>query len=254
VSPAWSWSAPGHQAIAETAQGHLNDRAKSALAAVLFDTDTLPPAALASVATWPDDIRHGFPKTWTQEQRKEASHFNQDHPGNAGWHFVNLPLGASEYPTDSLADDDPLNKSEPGAQYCTDIGCGNGFYVTIRPHAGDFPSGTHEVVIIAEGSPVRICTFNIPFAGSVESGVCDGGDIRLWVTRRFSQSDAPILGEFEERLGIRGLPAKVRVTQRTLEGGTYLDREATPAYVDFFPNGKECGAVVCKQDSATWEF
>ena len=96
VSPAWSWSAPGHQAIAESAQGHLNDRAKAALAVILFDTDTLPPGVLASVATWPDDIRHGFPKTWTQEQRKEASRFNLDHPSNAKWHFVNLPLGASE--------------------------------------------------------------------------------------------------------------------------------------------------------------
>ena len=100
VSPAWSWSAPDHQAIAEAAQGHLNDRAKVALAAILFDT-------------------------WGARER-----------GNV---------------------------------------------------AGRYP------------------------------------------------------------------PAKVRATQRTLGGGTYLDREATPAYVDIFLSGKKCGAA-CKGNSATWEF
>ena len=110
VSPAWSWGGPGHQAIAAAAQDHLDDRAKIALAAIIFETDSLPPGALASVAKWPDEIRGKAPAGWGERDKKEAKRFNEDHPTSADWHFVNLPLGASEYPTAALGDDDPMRE------------------------------------------------------------------------------------------------------------------------------------------------
>lgn len=110
ASPAWSWGGPGHQAIAEATQGHLNDRAKIALAAIILETDSLPPGALAGVARWPDELRGNAPAGWGEREKKEAKRFNQDHPTNADWHFVNLPLGASAYPAGTLADDDPMRE------------------------------------------------------------------------------------------------------------------------------------------------
>jgi hypothetical protein len=163
---------------------------------------------------------------------------------------------------DSLSD---LLKGDPGGQACTTIGCSDSLNVTITPKGGEFPAGTHEVVITAEGSPVRTCTFTFPFAGPIESGVCSGGGpIFLTVAplqtcttsnngSTASQSCVPVAGKFEERLSVPGLPSKVRITQRTLQGGGYFDREATPTYQDAFPNGKACGAV-CKQAGVSWDF
>jgi hypothetical protein len=150
-----------------------------------------------------------------------------------------------------------------GGQACTLIGCSDSFNVTVKPLAGEFPAGNHEVVITAEGSAPRTCTFKFPFPDNAQSATCDGGVmLTVWPVQTCttkndgntaSQSCVPVPGKFEERLSIPGLPSKVRVTQRTLGGASYLDREATPSYADVYPNGKECGAV-CKQDGAVWEF
>ncbi len=151
---------------------------------------------------------------------------------------------------------------------CTEIGCSDQLNVTIRPRAGVFPSGMHEVVIAAEGSPVRRCTFNFPIAGgpgAVESGACNSGD-GLFLTvapvmecttmtsgNAASQTCTPVPGKFEERLHIPGTSPQVRVTQRTIAGGKYLDQEIAPTYAPAYPNGPECGPV-CKQASTDWEF
>jgi len=100
---AWTWSSPGHQAIAETAQARLTSTTQAAVAQILQGTNVLAPGALASVATWPDDIRNRaatgtIAAGWSQADVQEADRFNSDHPTNASWHFVNLPLGATGYP------------------------------------------------------------------------------------------------------------------------------------------------------------
>jgi hypothetical protein len=157
---------------------------------------------------------------------------------------------------------DLLNSREMA---CTTIGCSNSFNVTVKPKAGEFPAGIHEVIITAEGSPTRTCTFKFPIEGSIESGRCtDGGGVRLLVTpmqdcRTMTQGDfvsqtcTPLPGKFQEHLSVPGLPAKVRITQTLAGGPTYLEREATPGYQDVYPNGRECGAV-CKQAGADWDF
>jgi hypothetical protein len=160
---------------------------------------------------------------------------------------------------------DQLNDLFGREMACTLIGCADSFNVTIKPRAGEFPVGTHEVVITADGKPERTCTFKFPFSGSIESGQCnDPGGIMLTVTPlqdcktttqgdSVSQSCTPIPGKFQEGLSVFGLPGKVRVTQRVAGQAPYLDREATPGYQDVYPNGKDCGAV-CKQAAADWEF
>ena len=114
ASPAFGWGAEGHQAIGEAAQTRLSDTAHAALAKILIggESETLPPGTLAAMAGWPDEIR--LRKTqglvaagWSAPEVKEADAFNAAHPANGSWHFVNLPLGASGYPT-SLHATDPV--------------------------------------------------------------------------------------------------------------------------------------------------
>jgi hypothetical protein len=148
---------------------------------------------------------------------------------------------------------------------CTLIGCSDSFNATITPRAGLFSAGTHEVIITADGSPTRTCTFEFPIEGSIESAQCTGGGgVSLLVSpmqecRTMNQGDSvalictPIPGRFREQLSVQGLPANVRVTQRLAGGPTYLERQATPSYQDVYPNGKDCGAV-CKQAAADWDF
>jgi hypothetical protein len=105
TSRAFGWGNEGHQAIAEAVQGALTDRVAKALAQILVGSDALPPGTLASIATWPDEVRarHAFGKIavgWDDAAKQEADRFNRDHPTNAQWHFVNLPLGATRYPAD----------------------------------------------------------------------------------------------------------------------------------------------------------
>jgi hypothetical protein len=148
---------------------------------------------------------------------------------------------------------------------CTLIGCSDSFNATVKPRAGEFPAGTHEVIITVDGAPTRTCTFEFPFPGTFQTATCTGSDgLTVMVSpmmdcRTLTQGDAvsqtctPSPGKFQERLSIPGLPANVRITQRLAGGATYLERHATPGYQEVFPNGKDCGAV-CKQAAADWDF
>ena len=139
--------------------------------------------------------------------------------------------------------------------------------MTIRPAAGVFPTGMHEVVIAVDSAPMQTCTFDFPIAGdpgSVASGSCNGDGVFLTVspvqecTSRVdgnvaSQTCRPVPGQFEERIQIQGNAAHVRITQRTIGGGKYLDQEVSATYAEVFPNGPRCGPV-CKQAGVSWTF
>jgi hypothetical protein len=149
---------------------------------------------------------------------------------------------------------------------CTEIGCADGVSITLRPREGTFPAGKHTVFIAtAEGGPVKRCTFTAPTDVQVSGGFvaadCTGG-VMLSVSPRVtcttmqsgqavSQSCTPIAGQFEERIFIRGTPARVRIIQSAQE--TFLDRELAPAYADARPNGPECDPL-CRQASTEWEL
>lgn len=103
-----AWAAPAHQAIADLAQARIGPAARKALAQILGAPGDLPSGALADLAAWPDEIRRRqsdgtVADGWTRADVREADRFNRDHPKNGLWHFVNLPLGADEYPVEGTA-------------------------------------------------------------------------------------------------------------------------------------------------------
>src|SRR5215470_20111063 len=76
-----AWTPPAHQAITQAAQDRLDPGPRKALAKILQGTNVLSPGVLASVATWPDDVRaraqHGtIPDQWTSADIAEADQFN----------------------------------------------------------------------------------------------------------------------------------------------------------------------------------
>jgi nuclease S1 len=68
-----SWGSEGHAIVAEIAQRQLTPAATARVREILGGN-----VSLASMASWPDDVRVLRPKT-------------------SNWHFVDMPLGSSEY-------------------------------------------------------------------------------------------------------------------------------------------------------------
>jgi hypothetical protein len=149
---------------------------------------------------------------------------------------------------------------------CTDVGCRSGVTVTVRPVAGTFPPGSHEVDIIAGSDPVVRCTFELSDNRSPNvgvTGVCTGNAVSVSVSPRSactetvtdnarSLSCVPIPGQYEEVLTIDGTPSSVRILQRT-SASTIIDRELAPTYKDTRPNGPDCDPL-CHQATAEWEL
>jgi hypothetical protein len=81
--------------MAEAAGTLLSPRARAAVVKLLGDDD------LAAASVWLDDVRAAALGRGPLVDDPEARAFNQRHPDNGEWHFVNLPLGASGYSRDS---------------------------------------------------------------------------------------------------------------------------------------------------------
>src|ERR1700761_7486773 len=71
-STAWAWGSEGHRVIADIAWDHLDASTVRKLRPFLRDND------LASISTWPDDIRSA---------RKETG----------PWHYVDIPSSENGY-------------------------------------------------------------------------------------------------------------------------------------------------------------
>lgn len=71
--PALAWGQEGHSVVAEIAQRRLSPRAAAMVARVLGRG-----RSLASVASWPDDVR-------------------AERPGTSRWHFVDIPIASNHY-------------------------------------------------------------------------------------------------------------------------------------------------------------
>jgi len=80
---AGAWGQEGHSIVAEIAQQRLSPQAATAVESVLGRR------SLASVASWPDDVR---------EERNSTSH----------WHFVDIPIASDQY--------DPATQCKPTPQ------------------------------------------------------------------------------------------------------------------------------------------
>jgi S1/P1 nuclease len=95
VARAWGWGEQGHRAIAEAARNlELTPRARAAISTLLGNDD------MAAVAVWLDEVRQAAQGRGPLAHDAEAARFNAQHPGNADWHFVNLPLSATTFSTD----------------------------------------------------------------------------------------------------------------------------------------------------------
>jgi hypothetical protein len=82
----------GHRAIAEAARQMLSDDARAGIKAILGNDD------LSAIALWMDEARNianNKETALTGEAYDEAVAFNGKHPGNDQWHFVNLPVLAT---------------------------------------------------------------------------------------------------------------------------------------------------------------
>src|SRR5262245_28459683 len=71
----WSWGRSGHRIIAKIAAKRLSPEARKKVAAILGTTENGLEAAMASAATWPDEIDKGA-------------------TGTSGWHFIDVPVTA----------------------------------------------------------------------------------------------------------------------------------------------------------------
>ena len=92
---AFPWGAQGHQAVGEVARHLLTPAAKASITEILGNDD------LGSISTWLDDVR-AVAKNYKSrlEDKTEARAFNKQHPNNAQWHYVNLPVGYTTYAPD----------------------------------------------------------------------------------------------------------------------------------------------------------
>jgi hypothetical protein len=79
-SKAWAWGNEGHRIIADIAWDHLTKTTLLNLRPFLGDND------LASISTWPDDIRSGRAET-------------------GPWHYVDIPLNGGRYDVKYCPDD-----------------------------------------------------------------------------------------------------------------------------------------------------
>jgi hypothetical protein len=80
ASQAWAWGNTGHRIIADIAWDHLDAATRQKLRPFLGDYN------LASISTWPDDVRSGRSET-------------------APWHYVDIPKDASGYEAKDCPDD-----------------------------------------------------------------------------------------------------------------------------------------------------
>jgi hypothetical protein len=87
----FSWSAPGHQAIATAAMEMLKGSPTDAKVTGILNGEDVADAAI-----WLDRVREGFTFPNTDDE-KEAAAFKKAFPGNSEWHFCNFIVGSTNY-------------------------------------------------------------------------------------------------------------------------------------------------------------
>ncbi len=144
-----------------------------------------------------------------------------------------------------------------GGKNCTEIGCLDGFTLTLRTSDGSFPVGEHTIEVTV-GDAVASCTLRFPGTTNGDNsafGTCSaslGANVlakTMCMTtttgQAVSQSCRPITGQFFEQITVQGTPTQLRVVQRLGET-VLLDRFFGPNYKSSEPNGPGCGPA-CRQ-------
>jgi S1/P1 Nuclease len=97
-SSLFAWSAPGHRAIAEAALDMIQGTPAAAKVAEILANENIDDAAV-----WLDEVREfsqGRFHFTDADAENEAKDFNHDFKTNGSWHFVNYPIGLTNYEID----------------------------------------------------------------------------------------------------------------------------------------------------------
>ena len=141
-------------------------------------------------------------------------------------------------------------------QECTEMGCIDGYEVTIRRADGTAPT---EPVAVEYGEEHVVCPpVSVDGERYVACSIAVGLSLRDQVTCTETQDDdsqsqsCTPTGDYELSLTIQGLPVSVRVT---LNGDDTVihERTFTPDYRSFQPNGEGCEPT-CRQASDVWSL
>ncbi|MGC3974875.1 MAG: S1/P1 nuclease [Nitrospira sp.] len=89
---AWAFGDLGHRTVGALADAQLTSEAREAVGSLLRSGETL-----ATVATWPDEVKRAKKNAGPLVQDAEAQRFNEDFPDNREWHYVDLPLETADY-------------------------------------------------------------------------------------------------------------------------------------------------------------
>jgi hypothetical protein len=148
---------------------------------------------------------------------------------------------------------------------CTDIGCQDGFTATLQRADGSFPSGTHQIDVLADGTSLS-CRFAFPLetapgGGTFQPSCPPGLTVTIWPATTctqtttgtaVSQTCQPIPGQFVETIAVSGTPTQVHVWQ-TVDGTSIVDAAASPSYQEARPNGPGCEPI-CRQATTSWQL
>ena len=121
---------------------------------------------------------------------------------------------------------------------CTEIGCADGWSLTLVEAGGGPPAHTLE-------GAVDGVSFVCPAVSLDTRHVTCGASITLELVD-------PATGRFEEILVVRDTPKAVTVTVRH-SGGGESEETFEPDYVTSQPNGPECSPT-CRQASDHWDL
>lgn len=92
TAQAWAFGDLGHRTVGAIADAQLTPETRAAVRTLLRSGETL-----ATVATWPDEVKRAKKNLGPLTHDAEAQRFNEDFPDNREWHYVDLPLDTAVY-------------------------------------------------------------------------------------------------------------------------------------------------------------
>jgi nuclease S1 len=154
LAPAAAWGPEGHSIVAEIAQRRLSPAAAGMVATLLG-----PGHSLASIASWPDDMRDERPETYN-------------------WHFVDIPISVRAYNKER---DCSLDKKKGDCiilelgRLKDELACGTGdkkieALKFVVHFLGDIHQPLHTVDELAGGNLVKVDLF---MRGETCTGTCE---------------------------------------------------------------------------------
>lgn len=144
------------------------------------------------------------------------------------------------------------------SQSCTEIGCGDGISIELRPAEGTLDDGSYALDIVA-GEQTHACSFvvpdDLPVRGNLHEVQCMP---RLNVYLQpesicseqrsgdaISESCRPVPGRFMLQAQIEGTPRTLDL-RLSRDGTALLEQQLTPSYETTRPNGPDCEPA-CEQ-------